>query len=191
VFFVVLPGVVYVGSLFTISRFSEWKTARKATAEKRTRDAKLNTVCLGWEAQHPIGAKIDRLYGEWDDGTKIPEGGVELGTPEGCTGPLEDAYNKALKCSDLKVQIATAVTAEKKSKDKYQKYLVKGGSVSLQNEYDELCKPIHIKECEAKWKALPVATKDFIPADPEGCDDVPDPRKVQIDPYAEFQKEKQ
>jgi hypothetical protein len=56
----------------------------------------LAQVCAEWEAKHPLGSPIDVLHGKWDDGTLMPKEGVTLGSPQGCSGPLEDAYNSKM-----------------------------------------------------------------------------------------------
>jgi len=42
----------------------------------------LEQVCKKWEDKHPIGSPVDRLYGQWDNGEKMPPEGVIVGVPE-------------------------------------------------------------------------------------------------------------
>jgi hypothetical protein len=95
--------ILCVSGFFGWARYEAWQEARqeaKREAENARQEgekrAKLEKVCKEWEDKHPIGSPVDKLYGRWDDGTKMPEGGVILGTPEGCQGPLEAAYNEKL-----------------------------------------------------------------------------------------------
>jgi len=51
-------------------------------------------LCSKWEAQHPLGSPLDFIEAEETNGK--PVRGTLL-PPEGCSGPLEDAYNAKAK----------------------------------------------------------------------------------------------
>jgi hypothetical protein len=95
--------ILAVGGFFGWLKYEAWQETRQAArreAENAKQEAQkkaaLEKVCKDWEAKHPIGSPVDKLYGHWDDGTKMPGEGVTLGTPQGCQGPLEIAYNEKL-----------------------------------------------------------------------------------------------
>ena len=99
-------------------------------------------MCVEWEKKHPVGSPIDYLTGTWDDGTPIPTGST-AGSPEGCTGPLEDSYRKTLRCFELKKNIPAALEREKpltRLEATFEK-LTDGGSETLKKEYAETCIP--------------------------------------------------
>lgn len=60
------------------------------TAKGWAQDPMLASTCKKWESLHPLGSPLDLLSAEETNGKPV-EGA--LGIPEGCSGPLEDAYN--------------------------------------------------------------------------------------------------
>lgn len=95
----VILAILGVGGLFGWQEYETWQAAkqeaqREAEQAKQVaqRQAELAKTCKEWEDKHPVGSPLDKLQGKWDDGTKIPYGTI-LGSPTGCEGPLETAYN--------------------------------------------------------------------------------------------------
>lgn len=95
--------ILAVSGYFGWVKYQAWQEARQE-AQREAENAKqeaqkkaaLEKTCKDWEDKHSIGSPVDKLYGHWADGTKMPDEGFTLGTPEGCQGPLEIAYNEKL-----------------------------------------------------------------------------------------------
>jgi hypothetical protein len=88
----------------------------------------LAQACADWESKHPLGSPVDVLHGKWDDGTPMPKEGVTLGTPQGCSGPLEDAYN--LKLDSQKHSLRGVDCFDKTSGKKTKDFFAEVGGVT-------------------------------------------------------------
>jgi hypothetical protein len=136
----VVLGILGLGSWFGWIKYQDWKAAKdrgRIEAEQAKRDAQ---ACADWESKHPLGSPIDVLHGKWDDGTPMPKEGVTVGTPQGCSGALEDAYN--LKLANSQKHSSGSVDCfDKKSGQKTKDFYAEFGGVTTSCGQNYIQKP--------------------------------------------------
>jgi uncharacterized membrane protein YsdA (DUF1294 family) len=79
---------------YAIGDTDKGNPGKVCTAKGWGQDPMLASTCKKWESQHPLGSPIDFVSAEEANGKPVE--GAAIGTPEGCSGPLEDAYNTKL-----------------------------------------------------------------------------------------------
>ena len=78
---------------YSIGDTDKSNPGKVCTAKGWGQDPMLASTCKTWESQHPLGSPLDHVSAEETNGKPVE--GI-IGTPEGCSGPLEDAYNAKL-----------------------------------------------------------------------------------------------
>jgi len=82
---------------YSIGDTDKGSPGKVCTAKGWGQDPMLASACKNWESQHPLGSPLDHVSAE-----------ETLGTPEGCSGPLEDAYNAKLTKYNKETRSKTA-----------------------------------------------------------------------------------
>jgi len=78
---------------YDIGETDKGNPGKVCTAKGWGQDPMLASSCRKWEAQHPIGSPLD--FSSTKDANGKPNQ-VGWNPPEGCSGPLEDAYSAKL-----------------------------------------------------------------------------------------------
>jgi hypothetical protein len=87
-------------------RVEEKRLAAEEEIRQKAATVKLAQTCKEWEDKHPIGTPVDVSTGKADNGMSVE---IMVDSPEGCTGPLETAYNEKL----LQAQTPSAPSKKK------------------------------------------------------------------------------
>jgi uncharacterized membrane protein YsdA (DUF1294 family) len=91
---------------YSIGDTDKGSPGKVCTAKGWGQDPMLASTCKNWESQHPLGSPLDHVSAEETNGKPVE--GI-IATPEGCSGPLEDAYNAKLTKYNKETRSKTAM----------------------------------------------------------------------------------